>query len=297
MKLQTIEALIAVVEAGSIRRAAQALHVSQPALTLAVQQLEQELHAPLLIRTKQGVLPTEFGEAFLKRARLIAAEARRAKDEMAQLRGRREGSVAFSTSPAMAIVTLPRALREFRERHPAVKVRISDGLYPGVAAALRDGSLDFALSPVHLNQMESDLVAEPLYVADIVIAARKGHALAGATRLQELQDCGWIFSSAPRGPGAAIEEAFAQHGLGAPRMEMVCESFLALPGIVATSEMLTTLPRALYENNPWHNELAVVPVEEALPAPTISVLRRHDLPLTPVARELIGWIRHFVAPR
>jgi DNA-binding transcriptional LysR family regulator len=297
VKLQTIEALIAVVEAGSIRRAADRLHVSQPALTLALQQLEAELHAPLLIRTKQGVLPTAFGEAFLKRARSIAAEAARAKDEVAQLRGRWEGTIRFATSPAMALVVLPRAMKAFREAHPGVRMHLVDGLYPAVGPALREGVLDFALTPVHLNQIEADLAAEPLYVSDIVVVARRHHPLAAARSVRDLQACEWIFSSAPRGPGAVVQEAFASLDLGEPRRGMTCESFLALPGIVATSDLLTTMPRALLQHNVWHEQLVAVPVAELLPCPTICVLRRHDMPLTPAAQQLTGWIRHFATER
>lgn len=297
MKLQTLQALVTVVEAGSIRAAAKELHVSQPALTLAIQQLEEELHAPLLIRTKQGVLPTPFGDAFLRHARLITAEARRAKDEIAQLRGRWEGTLSFATSPAVALGGLPRALRVFREKYPAIKVQARDGLYPGVAPALREGTLDFAITPVHLNQVEPDFIAEPLYMADIVIVARRGHALAQATSLRELQHADWIFTSAPRGPGAMIREMFETLELGEPRMGMVCESFLALPGIVAMSDMVATMPRSLYVSNSYREELTIVPVEEPVPSPTICVLRRHDLPLTPAAQALTGWIRHFGVAR
>ena len=297
VKLQTIQTLIAVVEAGSIRRAAERLHLSQPALTLALQQLEQELHAPLLIRTKQGVLPTVFGETFLKRARAIAAEVERAKDEVAQLRGRWEGSIRFSTSPAMALAVLPRALKAFRSQYPGVRVNVQDGLYPGITTVLREGRIDFALSPVHLNQIEPDLAAEPLYVSDIVIVARRGHPMAAAGSMRELVSCDWIFSSAPRGPGAVIQEAFAALDRGEPRLGMGWESFIALPGIVATSDMLTTMPRALLRDNSWSTELVVVPVAEPLPCPTICVLRRHDMPLTPAAQALSGWIRHFAAQR
>lgn len=292
MKFSTLQALLHVEELGSIRAAAQQVSLSQPALTAAIQQLEEELGAPLLVRSKRGAAFTEFGRAFLPRARLILAEGRRAREEIDQLRGRWEGRVVFSASPAVALSLLPRALPRFRAQHPQVAITVRDGLYPGIAPGLREGSLDFALTPVHRLELEPDLVAEPLFVTDIVIACRRGHPLQDATRLAELAGCDWVFSSAPRGPGAMIEEAFGAAGLGTPRAGLTCESFLALPGIVAHSDDMATIPRLLFELNAFHDLLVQVPVTDRLPSPTVHVVRRHDLPLTPAASALIGWIRH-----
>lgn len=293
MKLQTLQALIHVVELGSIRAAAQQVALSQPALTAAIQQLEEELHAPLLVRTRQGATLTSFGRAFMGHARLIVAESRRAKEEVDQMRGHWEGSIRFSTSPAVALSILPLALQQFALAHPKVQVHVRDGLYPGIAPALRDGTLDFGLTPVDKPELELDLLADPLFTSEIVIACNRDHPLRAATSMAELADCDWVFSSAPRGPGALIEETFATAGLGKPRRGLVCESFLALPGIVACSKMMATLPRMLFEMNSFRPELCEVMVVDRLPSPTVSVVRRHDLPLTPAASKLIGWIRHY----
>ena len=143
MKLQTLQALIYIEEVGSLRAAAQLLHQSQPALSAAIQQLEEELKAPLLVRTKRGVSLTPFGQAFMKHARLIVSESRRAHEEIGQLRGHWEGHITFATSPAIALGPLPQALASFANEFPAVTVNVRDGLYPSVSPQLRDGTLDF----------------------------------------------------------------------------------------------------------------------------------------------------------
>ena len=297
MKLQTLQALLCIEAVGSLRAAAQQLHVSQPALTAAIQQLEQELCAPLLVRTKRGVSLTRFGEAFIRHARLIVAESQHAQEEISQLRGHWEGQVSFSVAPAVSLLGLPQALASFGKEHPGVVVKVRDGLYPGVASSLRDGSLDFALSAVHRRDIDQDLEAEPVCTSDVVIVGNRNHPLRSARRLAELQSCRWVFSSPPRGPGAVIQEAFQQAGLPVPSFGMVCESFLALPGIVAHSDWLTTMPQALFEKNAFRELLTDIPVEEKIPSLTIYVLRRHDLPLTPAASALIRWVRHHATRR
>ena len=295
MKLQAIRYFIAVVECGGFRSAAKAMPISQSAMTAALQQLEDELGAPLLFRTKKGVIPTQFGRAFLERARAIEQESRKAREEIAQLRGHWEGTVAFATSPAFGIGIIPAVVREFRERFPSIRLRCVDGLYPGTLAGLRDRSLDFAIGPCDLDHLEPPFVAEPLLPGDVVIVCRRDHPSRTAGALAELSECEWAISSGPGSVGAFIEQAFRASGLDGLKVGMICESFMALPGVIAMSDMLGTLPRAVFENSRWRDQLAIIPMREPLPAPTIAILRRGDIPLTPAAGELIGWIRHYSA--
>lgn len=298
MRLPTLQALVLIEELGSIRAAAQSMSLTQPALTAAIQQLEAELKAPLLVRSKKGVTFTHFGQAFLRHAKLMVAQSRRAQDEMAQLRGHWEGTIKMAVSPAIGLGLLPQALRQFTLQHPEVKVHCRDGLYPSIAPVIRDGTLDFALTPVHRVDLESDLVAEPLYSSQVVIVSGVSHPLSRAVRLAQLQDCAWVLSSPSRGPGAVIEEAFQTHGLGMPRVTMLCESFLALPAVVAASDQwVTTMPRILFENSPFKDQLCILPIEDTLPSPLICTVRRHDLPLTPAAMQLVGWIQHYALKR
>lgn len=293
MKLQTLKALLFVEELGSIRAAAQRLHLTQPSLTTAIQQLEEELCAPLLVRTPKGATFTSFGQSFMRRARLIVSEAQRAQEEIAQLRGRWEGNIRFSVSPAVALSVLPQALRPFLKEFPGVNVHCLDGVYPGITSALRDGTLDFALTPTQRQDAPTDLVAEPLFTTDVVVVANRHHAQASAQSLRELGECLWAFATTTRGPGAIIMEACTLANLPPPRCGITCESILALPGIVANTDFLTTMPRSLYDTNAYRDQLCIVPVQERIPILTICTLRRYDLPLTPAAQALIQWIRHF----
>ena len=298
MRLPTLHAMVLIEELGSIRAAAQAINLTQPALTAAIQQLEAELKAPLLVRSRQGVSFTSFGQAFLRHAKLMVAQSRRAQDEIAQLRGHWEGTVRMAVSPAIGLGLLPQALRQFTQQHPNVRVHCRDGLYPSISPAIRDGTLDFALTPVHRVDLESDLVAEPLYSSEVVIVASTSHPLSRATRLKQLQDCDWVLSSSSRGPGAIIEEAFQQENLSPPKVSMLCESFLALAAVVAASEgWMTTMPRILFENTAFKEQLCVVPIKDKLPSPLICTVRRHDLPMTPAAMQLVGWIQHYALKR
>lgn len=291
MRIQTLRALICVHECGSLRGAAELLHMSQPALTLAIQQLESELGCQLLVRTKRGVSLTPFGQALLPRANLIVSESVRVQEEMAQMRGDWGGRVRLASSPALALAVLPQALRPFMTKYPDVHVHCLEGTYPAIAPALRDGSLDFALTPIREEDLEPELEAEHLYHSEVAIVARKQHPLAQVTRLKDLQQARWAHATVTRGPGAVVDEAFRAAGLEPPKPAIIFESLLALPDLVANSDLLATLPRRLLGRGQAWDQLCVVPVTDKLPALNLAVLRRASQALTPAANELLGWIR------
>ncbi|MEZ5658278.1 MAG: LysR family transcriptional regulator [Burkholderiaceae bacterium] len=122
MKLKTLHALRVVQQSGSLRAAAQALNITQPALTVAIRQLEDELGVRLLERTNRGVRASSYGEQLLEHAERILGEVERARQHIAHMRGQWTGTVRFSASPASSMVLVPRALESFFGEHPEVRV-------------------------------------------------------------------------------------------------------------------------------------------------------------------------------
>ena len=291
MKIQTLAALLHIEALGSIRAAAAAKHVSQPALTQAIQQLEEELGAQLLIRSPTGIVFTEFGRSVLRHARLMVSETRRVKEEIAQLRGEGSGHIRLAASPAISLSLLPLALRPFTRKFPQVRVHCMDGVSPMIHPALRSGALDFAITPVRQHELEKGLVAEWLCEREIVVAAHRDNPFCRAQSLAELESARWVHATPSNGPGAAIDELFISQGLQPPTPVMVCESLLALPEIVRDTDLVTTLPEALFRRVSASHGLQAVPLSEPLPRLQMAILRMEHVPLTPIAEELLGWLR------
>lgn len=291
MKIQTLRALLRIEELGSIRAAATVMHVSQPGLTLAIQQIEEEVGAPLLVRTHRGITFTVYGEALLRHARLIVSESQRIHDEIAQMRGHWEGQIRLAASPAVSLSILPQALRPFMAKYPQVHIHCVDGVSPAINPVLRAGTLDFALTPVRTGDVEAGMVAEVLFERQILVVCHESNSLANAKRLSQLMDKPWVFASPSPGPGAITDTAFQAVGLQPPKPVMICESLLALPDIVSQSNLFTIMPTAMYERAHPTLGLRVVPIEEPLPALQIAILRMENVPLTPAAQELLSWVR------
>ncbi|MHA7682566.1 LysR substrate-binding domain-containing protein [Cupriavidus sp. PET2-C1] len=295
MRLSQLQDFIAVAECGSIRAGAKERRVSAPGLTKSIRQLEEELHVPLLTRTTRGVMLSAYGEAFLRRARLIAAEARNASDEMAQMLGSRSGIVRVGATSAPAQLLLPSVLKRFRAMHPDVLVSIESGVYPAHVADLRAGVMDMAISPIPAEGLEREFSSEDLYNNDSVVVAHHEHPLRHARTLRELAGTEWVLTGRRmEGPGAAIMDAFRDHGLPLPRVAVRCDTIGVIQALLADRTLLCLLPRQLVATGPHAKGMAILPIEDKLPSHTVSLIYRAEAPMTPVATQFATLLRREV---
>jgi len=130
MRLQDLRLLLTLAETGTLRACAERLHVTQPALTKALKQLEAELGTALFFRTAKGMRLAPAGEVLAARAMNVMRELDHAREEVASLTQSVQSTVTLGVSPAAAIVLAPGAIARLRSRWPQVKVRVVDALYP-----------------------------------------------------------------------------------------------------------------------------------------------------------------------
>ena len=292
MKFTQLRDLIAIADHGGLRAAARALGISAPALVKSINGLEAELHVPLLVRSSRGAALSDYGRSFLHRARLIEAEARKATEEIAELRGRFEGQITIGASPTPSIALLPNVLLQFRRKYPAVRINLVGGLYHTHLASIRGGTMDLALGPLPDGGLDTAFRSERLFYNDIVIAARRGHPLGSARSLAELAASEWVLTGPEtQGPGAAIFDAFARHGLEPPRRMIQCDITWSLQTLLLHSDALCALPRQLLEQEPLSTVLQHVKVREALPRYVVSLFYRSNAPLLPTAAHFATLLR------
>jgi LysR family hydrogen peroxide-inducible transcriptional activator len=181
--LRQLECAVAVAEELSFRRAAARCAISQPALSLQIQQLERMLGARLFERDRRRVLLTPSGSALLPHAR----EALRAVDGFLDAaRGLRDpmaGPLRLGVIPTVAPYVLPGLVAALRKRHPALRLLLHEDRTARLVARVQDGRLDAALLA-----LEADLGAletRALYADPFVLAVPAGHALAGRRAVRE----------------------------------------------------------------------------------------------------------------
>ncbi|WP_345250898.1 LysR family transcriptional regulator [Pigmentiphaga soli] len=175
-----------VARAGSIRQAAERLHVAPSAVNRRIQDLEEELGTPIFERLPRGMRLTAAGELFVGYIRERNAELESIRSQIEELKGRRRGTVRIIASQALAPAWLPAAVTSFRETHPLVAFDVAIGDHVRALAALRSFDVDLAL--VFNLDAEPDIEAMAQFDQRLVVVMHRDHPLAARDRLR-LREC------------------------------------------------------------------------------------------------------------
>ncbi len=286
MKLHHLRNLVAVADANSIRGAARAQGLAQPAITRGLRDLEKELGVPLLERHGKGVSLNAYGQSFVVRARSILQDVERGRQEIEQLKGTGQGRVSAGLSSAVFLALVPEVYQSFRNEFPDARLSLTEGLFPALEPQLKNGSLDFYVGPRPMGELDRFYTLELLFRNPRVVVGRKGHPLAKARSLRELTDAEWIMTGVRQPVDAEFVEQFSMHGLPAPRS--VTETLTTLPivALLTSTDALAFLPQQWVNSQIFKDALQEISVEEELQGPDIVLIRRSAMPLTPMAEKL-----------
>jgi DNA-binding transcriptional LysR family regulator len=292
MKLNHLRDVLAVAEYGSLRAAGRHLRIAQPAISRSIREMEHELGVALFERNVKGAKLTSTGMAFIKRARAIQSEVQRARDEIEQIKGHSTGEVSVGMSTASAMVIMPAVLQDFRKRFPDSVLKMSETLFQPIEPELLDGTVDFYVGPLDPDYSSPQLSVEWLFENRRMVMARKGHPLASATSLKQLVDAKWIRPTlSTRNTEADFDIDFEQLGLPKPNVVLHARSALITLIAVTSSDLLTVLPKQWLDIAETANLLCALDIVEPMYVPPMCIVRRHDMPLTPMAEHFCDLIR------
>lgn len=286
MKLNTLRALVAAVEEGSLRAAARRLGVSQPALTKMIRELERELDAPLLARSRTGVVATAQGQVLVERASAADRELTQAVEQIRQLGGDMTGTLTIGAVPLAVMLLMPETVRTFGQAHPAIRLRISEELYIQQLTRLRKGEVDVAIGPQPPGLAPGEFATQPLMPIAMVVVVRRGHPLAGARSLTELSRARWVFTGATSDAGYA-RLMFEQNGLPTPPVGALVNSTLGLVSIIAAGDFVGLLPLQIARHPMTAQYLHIVDTREGPLRATLASMVRSDSLLKPAVREFV----------
>ncbi len=286
MKLHHLRDLVAIADASSVRGAARSLGQTQPAISRSLRELEKELCVPLVERHGKGVALTEYGQAFIVRARSILQDLERGREAIQQLKGERIGKVSIGLSSAVFLSLVPEVYQAFRARYPDARLSLTEGLFPALEPQLKDGSLDFYIGPRPVGEMNKAFAVLLLFRNKRVVVCRRGHPLAHARKLGDLVGAQWVMTGVRQPVEVEFEEQFAAHGLAAPKA--VTQTYTTLPvvALLASTDTLAFLPQQWVSSSIFTSTLQAIEVDEGLDGPDIVLIRRHSMPLTPLADAL-----------
>ncbi|WP_431285125.1 LysR family transcriptional regulator [Humitalea sp. 24SJ18S-53] len=298
--LRQFAAFTRIARLGSFARAAEALGMSQPALSQAIAQMELLLDLKLFQRTTRAVRLTVEGELLLPRAEAILAsvdDAVSAVQEQSRLRRTR---IAVGSLPSIANGFLPEILRLYRERFPAAQVAVTDGTSDALYAGIASGQLDLAIGS--RLRGHAGVTFLPLLHERFALVLRRDHPLSRRQSVPWNEALLHDFIAFPPGSGgdAAIHDALERAGLALHPVMTLAQSHTVM-SMVEAGVGVTALP-ALGCPPADHKGLAVRPLTDpvverevgilraAAAAPTDGILALQEIILECVARSTLPGI-------
>ena len=288
--LRHLRAVVGVARQRNFRRAAEALHLSQPALSLAVSDLEEALGATLFDRTSRSVSPTELGASFVEGAARVLADLDQLVQEFGDSAKSKRGRVVVSCVSSIAGRVLPLALRCCAERYPEVDVTVRDDVAQEVLSAVRNRAADFGLT-VAPAELGADMLFEPLHEDRFHVVCLKDHRLAGRRRVawRELNGESLISLSTTSGTHQVIRDELVRQGV-TPARNTPVSHLSTVHGMLEAGYGLAVLP-VIGLPVPGHPTLVARPLVQPELARVIGAYRRKDRSLSPAAQALLEIVK------
>jgi DNA-binding transcriptional LysR family regulator len=213
MELHQLKCFLAVVDEGGFNRATTRLHITQPALSYQIKQLEQELNARLFHRRPGGVSPTEAGRTLAQHAREVIDSVRKAQRAVTQLNEGVVGEIRIGTVNSVGIYFLPQVLWSVKERFPTVSPMVLYRHSDKILEALLADQVDMALvtNPISDRRLRTETIVEE----NISLVCGRSHPFfeRKAVRPSELKGQQFVALSAENTTGRTIQEHLARMGV------------------------------------------------------------------------------------
>jgi DNA-binding transcriptional LysR family regulator len=284
-----LEAFVAVAELSSFRRAAEHVHLSQPALSRRIAKLEDALGVRLFDRTTRTVNVTAVGRDFAAKARSLLDSLEHSLLALGDVAASRAGEVTVACVPSAAYYFLPNVIARYHQRFPRIRVRIIDEAANATLAAVVRGDADFGLN--FIGTQDPDIDFEPLLREPFVVACRKDHVLALKRRVTwaELGAHDYMTVSKSSGNRLIIDLALAD-ARQRPTWFYEVRHVSTLLGLVEAGLGVAAVPQlAMPGSN--HPLLVAVPLVEPTVERTLGIVRRHGRTLSPAALALYELVK------
>ncbi len=277
---------LAVAEYDGVTRAAEAVFVSQPAVSKAVQELERQVGVPLLEHVGRRVVLTEAGEILAEYARRIFILAEQGKGAMDELRGLDQGHLSIGASTTIGIYLLPAVMGVYHARYPAITLALDIENTELVIARLRSSAIDLALveGPVAGDDLRAELYRDDI----LTLITAPGHALAerGMATPADLVSAPFLMREFGSGTREVVEVALRQHGV-TPVIAMELGHTEAIKLAVAAGLGVSILSTLTVQHELARGLLVAVPITDVTIRRTLLRVQRRDYRPSSAARAFL----------
>mgnify|MGYP001166761211 CR=1 FL=1 len=285
--LNDLLAFRAVAELNSFRRAAEAVHISQPAFSRRIDKLEEALGVRLLDRTTRRVSLTAVGRDFARKVQQILDDLDSTLLGIRGVAATRMGEVTIACVPSTVYYYLSRVIQRYREAYPKVRVRVLDASANDVLDTVSRGEADFGINFIGGNEPDIDFT--PLVEERFVAACRRDHPLARKRRVtwQELAEHDFIAVSQRSGNRLLMDQALARMP-GRPQALYEAQHVTTLLGLVEAGLGVAAVPSMAMPGQD-HPLLVSIPLEEPVVTRHVGLIRRRGRSLSPAAQQMFDF--------
>lgn len=298
LKLRDLHILLAVVQHGSMAKAAAKLAISQPAVSKAIADMEYTFGVRLLDRGRSGVEPTTYGRALVTRGQAIFDELKLGIEELAFLADPTAGELQIASTESVAAGLLPAALERFSREQPRIRVNVAQAVMNTTHYRdLRERNIDLLIGRIPNPFEESDLEARIAYDDQVIVVAGRQSKWARSRRLtlSELVTERWVLPPDDTMPGLLASELFRAGGVDLPRAPITTLSMHLCCRLAASSKFVTMLPRSILRFNNLHQSLKVLPIKLAPQHRPVGIVTLRNRTLPPAARLFIECVHRTAA--
>lgn len=294
--LGQLQAFLAIIQHGSVGRAADALCVTQSALTRIIQRLEDQVGVPLFERHTRGMTLTPYGTALEPYAAHLVAESVNAMGEMAAMRGLKKGVVRVGAVASALETILPEAIERLLLQWPGLQISVAEGITEELATMLVKNDIDLAVAFLLPETEDLARVSESGWQEGCHIVAAQDHPLHAqqGLGLADLVTHKWVLAPKKMGPREEWQQVFLASGVEPPQASVETRSVAVMRSLVARCGFLGWLPDALLSAGGMADVIKPLTLAGAHVPRHFAIYRRRHSILSAPAVKLIEELRRVV---
>lgn len=273
LKLRHLQVLAALESAGTVTGAAKAMHMTQPALSHWLSDMEDLVGTPLFVRGRTLTL-TEAGRALWRYACRVLGDTARTGEEIEAVKGGVAGHLHIGTILSAAPVLLPRAIAALHQRSPKVQIELVEGLLEPLVERVERREIDLIIGPLDVRASRSGLCTEWLMTDTFSVVARRGHPLTelAAPRWEDTDGYPWILPPPGILSRVRLDQAVSEAGMPPPRPAVETSSLVALLSMLQDRDYIATLASSVARMYERWNLISIVPMPSRLEFGPIGML-------------------------
>jgi DNA-binding transcriptional LysR family regulator len=289
---------MAVVQAGSMNKAAVLLNTGQSAISRSIAELEHTIGVQLLDRNPQGVEPTQYGRALLDGGAAVFDDLRQALKNIEFLADPTAGEVRIGSSALLAASFVSAVIERLSRRYPRITFHLVTGHVETLHRELSERNVDFLIARRFGPLADERLDFEFLFDDSYVVAAGVHHPCVRRRKIElaELVSEAWVLPPPGSVIASVVMEAFRARGLDYPRTTVVTESSEVRSSLLATGRFVTIFPASALRFSPRSLEVKVLPVELPMARLPNGIVVPKTRALSPVAQLFIDCAREVAKP-